>query len=280
MAAPPLHPDLMPSLRQLVRGLEILVWALPFSLLVCMQEIMGSEWESWGALPLLLSMALLWYGTSRMKCFQPQEGVWQSAVRMSEVLAIIMVGLVPFLHWQQTIPDQAAAFYSPEQKHVVYSVIIFCAASVMFLLNLNHLLNRLVAMLPDPIQRADIRFFVIVNFVLFLPLMLSMCLSQLSLPLYNWFAQNHPQLAQRIGSVLGLENFLHLVTLWIATLIVATSMAMLWKTKEAILNSVFSLEPPLEEGEEEVVIELEELAEDDGTPAEEPKPKPFDPSLN
>jgi len=270
----------MSSLRQLVRGLEILVWALPFSLLVCMQEIMGSEWESWGALPLLLAMALLWYGTSRMKCFQPQEGVWQGSVRMTEVLAIIMFGLVPFLHWQQTIPDQAAAFYSPEQKHVVYSVIIFCAASVMFLLNLNHLLNRLVAMLPDPILRADIRFFVIVNFVLFLPLMLSMCLSQLSLPLYNWFAQNHPQLAQRIGSVLGLENFLHLVTLWIATLIVATSMAMLWKTKEAILNSVFSLEPPLEEGEEEVVIELEELAEDDGTSAEETKPKPFDPSLN
>ena len=57
-------------------------------------------------------------------------------------------------------------------------------------------------------------------------------------------------------------------------------MAMLWKTKEAILNSVFSLEPPLEEDEEEVVIVLEELAEDDGTSAKEPKPKPFDPSLN
>ncbi len=280
MAAPPLHPDLMPSLRQLVRGLEILVWALPFSLLVCMQEIMGPEWESWGALPLLLSMALLWYGISRMKCFQPQEGVWQGAVQMTEVLTIIMVGLVPFLHWQQAIPDQAAASYSPAQKHVIYSLIIFCAASVMFLLNLNHLLNRLVAMLPDSILRADIRFFVIVNFVLFLPLMLSMCLSQLSLPLYNWFAQNHPQLAQRTGSVLGLENFLHLVTLWIATLIVATSMAMLWKTKEAVLNSVFSLEPPMEEGEEEVVIELEEIAGEGGASAGEPKPKPFDPSLN
>lgn len=280
MAAPPLHPDLMPSLRQLVRGLEILVWALPFSLVVCMQEIMGSEWESWGVLPLLLAMALLWYGTSRMKKFQPQEGVWQGAVQMTEVLTIIMVGLVPFLHWQQTIPDQAAASFSPEQKHVIYSLIIFCAASVMFLLNLNHLLNRLVAMLPDPILRADIRFFVIVNFVLFLPLMLSMCLSSLSLPLYNWLGKKHPQLAQSIGSDRDLENFLHLVTLWIATLIVATSMTMLWKTKEAILSSVFSLEPPLEEDDEEVVIELEEVAGDDGTSEEEPKPKPFDPSLN
>jgi hypothetical protein len=243
-----------------------------------MQEIMGHEWESWGVLPLLLAMALLWYGISLLKHFQPQEGVWQGAVQMTEVLAIIMVGLVPFLHWQQTIPNQAAASYSPEQKHVIYSIIIFCAASVMFLLNLNHLLNRLVAMLPDPILRADTRFFVIVNFALFLPLMLSMCLSSLSLPLYNWLGKKHPQLAQSIGSDLGLENFLHLVTLWIATLIVATSMAMLWKTKEAVLNSVFSLEPPLEEGEEKVVIELEEIAEEDETSAEEPKP--FDPSLN
>ena len=96
--------------------------------------------------------------------------------------------------------------------------------------------------------------------------------------MYNWLGKNHPQLAQSIGSDLGLENFLHLVTLWIATLIVATSMAMLWKTKEAVLNSVFSLEPPLEEGEEEVVVELEEIAEDDGTSAEETEP--FDPSLN
>ena len=99
----------MPSLRQLVRGLEILVWALPFSLLVCMQEIMGPEWESWGVLPLLLAMAMLWYGTSRMKHFQPQEGVWQGAVQMTEVLTIIMVGLVPFLHWQQSIPDLTTA---------------------------------------------------------------------------------------------------------------------------------------------------------------------------
>ena len=278
MAASPLHPNLMPSLRQLVRGLEILVWALPFSLLVCLQEIMGFEWESWGVLPLLIAMALLWYGISLLKHFQPQEGVWQGAVQMTEVLAIIMVGLVPFLHWQHTIPDLPTAQYSPAQKHVIYSIIIFCAASVMFLLNLNHLLHRLVAMLPDPILRTDIRFFVIVNFVLFLPLMLFMCLSSLSLPLYNWFGQYYPELAQSIGNYLALENFLHIVTLWIATLIVATSMTMLWKTKEAVLNSVFSLEPPLEEGEEKVVIELEEIAEEDETSAEEPKP--FDPSLN
>ena len=32
--------------------------------------------------------------------------------------------------------------------------------------------------------------------------------------------------------------------LWAATLVVTLTMTMLWKTKEVILNSVFSLEPP------------------------------------
>ena len=96
MAAPTtLHPDLMPSLRQLVRGLELLFWSLPFALLVCVQEMLAPAWESWGIMPLLLSMALLWFGASRLKHFQPQEGIWQSAVKITEVLALVMVGLSP-----------------------------------------------------------------------------------------------------------------------------------------------------------------------------------------
>ena len=55
MAAPPLHPELMPSLRQLVRGLELLFWALPFALVVCVQEITSMQWASWGVLPLVLA---------------------------------------------------------------------------------------------------------------------------------------------------------------------------------------------------------------------------------
>ena len=59
---------------------------------------------------------------------------------------------------------------------------------------------------------------------------------------------------------------------------IAVTMAMLWKAKETVLNGVFSLEPPLEEGEGEIVIELDEPGTDDRSPEE--KPKPMDPSLN
>ena len=63
----------MPSLRQLVRGLELLFWALPFVLLVCVQEMLSPEWESWGAMPLFFSTVILWFGASRLRHFQPQE---------------------------------------------------------------------------------------------------------------------------------------------------------------------------------------------------------------
>ena len=241
---PPLHPDLMPSLRQLVRGLELLFWSLPFALLVCVQEMLAPAWESWGIMPLLLSMALLWFGASRLKHFQPQEGVWQSAVKITEILALVMVGLAPFLHWIQTLPELPVTAYTAGQKHIIYSTIIFCAASIMFLLNLNHVLTRLSAMLPDPILRADIKLFVTLNFILFFPLLVAMWSCRLSHELFNLLYHKAPGLAQSVGSAVGLEEFLRGAVLWMATLIIATTMTMMWKAKEAVLNGVFSLEPP------------------------------------
>ena len=278
MAAPPLHPELMPSLRQLVRGLELLFWALPFALVVCVQEITSMQWASWGVLPLMLSMALLWFGASRLKFFQPQEGIWQGAVRVTEVLALVMVGLAPFLHWANMIPEQPAAAFTAEQKHIIYSTGIFCAISIMFLINLNHLLTRLAAMLPDPILRADVRLFAVLNFILFVPLLASLWGSQLSGQIFTVLQLNAPDFAQRIGTPMVISGFLKAATLWIATLLIAVTMAMLWKTKETVLNGVFSLEPPIETEEGEIVIKLGEPGIDDGPPEE--KPKPLDPSLN
>ena len=71
-----------------------------------------------------------------------------------------------------------------------------------------------------------------------------------------------------------ISGFLKAAVLWIATILIAVTMAMLWKAKETVLNGVFSLEPPLVEGEDDIVIEL-----DDENPPEE-KPKPMDSSLN
>jgi len=242
----PLHPDLMPTLRKLVRGLEVLFWALPFALLVCVQETMVSWWESWGIGPALAAMALLWYGTHSLSHFQKQERLWQGTVHFAKVLALLMLGLVPFLHWQQQITSDTITWSSMSnaQQHVIYSACIFFTASMMYVLNLNHVLARLVAMLPDPILRGDVRLFVYLNFGLFLLLIINLWLHQKADAVFLGLREIAPGLAESIGSYLGLAAFLKTVILWIATLIVTLTMTMLWKTKEAVLNSVFSLEPP------------------------------------
>ena len=77
--------------------------------------------------------------------------------------------------------------------------------------------------------------------------------------------------------------------LWMATLIIATTMTMMWKAKEAVLGGVFSLEPaPLPDEETELdarpdedetrivpVTDSVDSDEDEDTTA-----KPVDPSLN
>ena len=242
----PLHPDLMPSLRRLVRGLEVLFWALPFALLVCVQETMVSWWESWGIGPALAAMALLWYGTRSLGHFQKQERVWQGTVRFAQVLALLMVGLVPFLHWQQQITSDTMTWssMSKAQQHVVYSACIFFTASMMYVLNLNHVLARLAAMLPDPILRADVRLFVYLNFGLFLLLVIGLWMHQKADAVFLGLREFAPAFADSIGSYLGLAAMMKAAILWVATLVITLTMTMLWKTKEAILNSVFSLEPP------------------------------------
>ena len=242
----PLHPDLMPSLRRLVRGLEVLFWSLPFALLVCVQETMVSWWESWGIGPALAAMALLWYGTRSLGDFQKQERVWQGTVRFAQVLALLMVGLVPFLHWQQQITSDTMTWssMSKAQQHVVYSACIFFTASMMYVLNLNQVLARLAAMLPDPILRADVRLFVYLNFGLFLLLVIGLWTHQKADAVFLGLREFAPAFADSIGSYLGLTAMMKAVILWVATLVITLTMTMLWKTKEAILNSVFSLEPP------------------------------------
>ena len=136
----------MPALRQLVRGLEVLFWALPAALVVCVAESVSFEWQSWGVLPLVLVMGLLWYGASRLKAFQPEETVWQSTVTITELLALALVGLAPFLHWFHHVPEIPAEYLTSGQKHISYCLVVFCSATIMFLLNLNHAIARLAAM--------------------------------------------------------------------------------------------------------------------------------------
>ena len=77
--------------------------------------------------------------------------------------------------------------------------------------------------------------------------------------------------------------------LWLATLIIANTMTMMWKAKEAVLGGVFSLEPvplpdkgtELDAGPDEDETRIVPVSDSmDSDEDEDTTAKPVDPSLN
>jgi hypothetical protein len=132
-------------------------------------------------------------------------------------------GLSPFLYWWGRLPDNA--FFA-------VAVGVLMLSSLLFLFNLNFVLLRLGAMLPDETLRHETRLFTALNRNLLVALLgliaAFLVLSQISdLPAWLdrtlfWFYRN---------SLLVLIVF--------ALLPLAMTMALIWKTKEVILESVF-----------------------------------------
>ncbi len=220
---PPARADLLPSLGRLVRGLILLFWAVPLSLVLGVQTARTTLLAGAGILPPVLALALVVYGVSLMAAFQPRERIWVRALDRVRVLALINLGLAPFLHWWRLMP---------EVTHYQIAVAVLAAGGLAFLAALNAALRRLGAMLPDETLRLEVRLFTNLNLGLLAALALCGLLLKLG-----------PALGSRAAwSPLVLELWLHLGSaflLVLALLPVALTMTLLWKIKEAILTSVF-----------------------------------------
>ena len=155
--AAPLQPGLMPSLRDLVRGLGLIFWGLPLTLLVCVQGAVTDWLRPFGPYPPLFTAGLLLFALHLMARFQPQERVWQHALDRAKLLAVVNIGLTPFLFWFRRVP-QEPTFY--------WSVALLSLAGLVFLCNLNLVLQRLAAILPDEILRSDTRMLTRFNLAL------------------------------------------------------------------------------------------------------------------
>lgn len=222
---PPLstRAELMPSLGRLVRGLLILFWAVPLSLVLCVQTARTTLLAGAGIFPPVLALALVLHGVWLMAAFQPRERVWMRALDRVRVLALINLGLAPFLYWWRLMP---------EVTHYQIAVAALAASGLAFLAALNAALRRLVAMLPDETLRLEVRLFTNLNLGLLAALALCGVFLRLG-PLLESRADWPPLL-------LGL--WLHLASaalLVLALLPVALTMTLLWKIKEAILHSIF-----------------------------------------
>ena len=223
MSQPAPQAELLRSLGQLVRGLSALFWGLPIALLVSVKTAL-SEWlRPFGVLPPVAAMALLVYGLWLLGHFQKQERIWIRALDRAKLLAFINLGLAPFIYWWNKLPF--IPFYA-------MTLGVLMLSGLLFIFDLNQMLQRLVAMLPDETLKLETKWYTSVNFGLLIStvviVMLYLVVDQL----------NHlPQLVSRVIQIV--EPAKSVLVLMLVLLPLALTMILIWKIKEVILRSVF-----------------------------------------
>jgi hypothetical protein len=221
--------ELLRSLARLVRGLSALFWGLPLMIVVYVQTA-RTDWLDilgWMAmLPSLMVTGLVFYGLLQMHAFQRQERVWIRALDRAQILIFINLGLCPFLYWWHKLPNIPLFLWA-------VAVLGFC--SIFFLFNLNHVLERLTAMLPDEALREETHLFTTFNrsLVASIPVIIVA---------YFLLLQFKTLPRPLIALLAAIEPFGHWLILFLILMPLAMTMALIWKIKEVIFTSVFESE--------------------------------------
>jgi hypothetical protein len=201
-----------------------LFWGLPITLIVCFHTAKADSLKSFGIVPPLVTTGLLVFGLWQMSDFQKQERVWRTALDRAKLLSLINFGLSPFLYWWNKVPANTL---------FMVMVMLLIMSALLFLGSVNVVLRRLGAMLPDEALRLETRQFTALNLnLVFATFMLAL--------IYVALGQFHT-LPFWLGVAVSLVER---GSLWFLILLVllplAMTMALLWKTKEVILESVFA----------------------------------------
>ncbi len=220
-------PELLRALGRLMRGLSALFWGLPCALIVCVESANTDSLREFNVLPPLIVTVWLFYGVWQLGHFQPQERIWIRSLNRAKELALVNVGLSPFLFWYNVRPGE-----------LFYIVVVgtLAVSGLLFLSALNLVLVRLGAMLPDESIRQETRYFasfnrhLVLGIILFGAILLMLPRLSLILP---------PPLQYLSANSVTLLWFL----VFFVLLPLALTMALLWKIKEAILDSVFGGSP-------------------------------------
>jgi hypothetical protein len=217
------NPQLLRSLGKLARGLSALFWGLPAALIVCAETARADWLKPMGFVPALVVNGLILYGLWQMSAFQKTERPWRAALDRALLLALVNLGLCPFIYFHNRMPEQP--FFTD-------AVWLLELAAVLFLFNLNLVLKRLGTMLPDETLRQETRQFTAMNRWL-LVVLLFFCI------VFIAFSQL-PQPSLPAGRILSFLNHASgLLLVFFILLPLAMTMALIWKTKEVILDAVF-----------------------------------------
>ena len=214
--------ELMRSLGRLVRGLSALFWGLPIALMVCFYTARAEAVKSFGIMPPLVCAGLAGLRPVATGSFQKQERVWRNALDRAQLLSLIDFGLSPFLYWSSQVP--ANPFF--------LDGVLMAVRRCCFWRSLNQFLQRLGAMLPDEALRLEIKQFTALNLKI---LWVTLLFGAAYLALSHW--QNPSLCLQAVLGEVERGRLWFLIVLVLLPL--AMTMALLWKTKEVILDSVF-----------------------------------------
>jgi hypothetical protein len=216
--------ELMRSLGRLVRGLSALFWGLPLGLVISVY-VATNEWgRTTHMMAPVVMLGLLFYGLNLLSDFQKQERIWREALDRAKLLALVNVGLSPFIYWYSRLPDEM--FFHA-------AILMLMTTGLLFLFNLNHVLQRLAAMLPDETLRTETRVFGNLN--------LSLLTAILMLFALFFILGRFDNLPESLERVLRVMSMLRLwLLIFLILLPMAMTMTLIWKIKEVIFASVFS----------------------------------------
>ena len=214
----------MRSLGRLVRGLSALFWGLPLGLVVSVY-VATNEWgRTTHMVAPVVMLGLLFYGLNLLSDFQKQERIWREALDRAKLLALVNVGLSPFIYWYSRLPDEI--FFKA-------AILMLMTTGLLFLFNLNHVLQRLAAMLPDETLRTETRVFGNLN--------LSLLTAILMLFALFFILRQFDELPDSLDRILDVMAMLRLwLLVFLILLPMAMTMTLIWKIKEVIFASVFS----------------------------------------
>jgi hypothetical protein len=220
----PPNAELLRSLGRLARGLSALFWGLPASLIVCAETARIELLNPVGIVPALAVNALVLFGLRQISSFQKQERPWRNALDRAKLLGVVNLGLSPFLFWFSRMPEQ------PFFRAAIFVLVL---SAILFLFNLNVVIKQLGAMLPDETLRQETKQFTLLNRWLLVGWLVFVAASIAVPKFFDLPVLMSPKilfLLQHAGAAVLL--FLGLAPL-------AITMALIWKTKETILDSVF-----------------------------------------
>jgi hypothetical protein len=216
--------ELLRALGKLVRGLSALFWGLPLTLLICVRTAMSDRLRLVEMLPPVIATGLLYYGVALLGDFQKQERVWRLALDRAKLVAVVNVGLAPFIYWWNQIPGNT--FYT-------FAIGAMMLSGLIFVFNLNHVLQRLAAMLPDETVRMETRLFGAMNLNL-----LCAILGMVTLYVILQQIDRLPDFLVQVLRILEVSRSWMLV--FMILLPVAMTMTLIWKIKEVIFASIVS----------------------------------------